>query len=65
MKEEKIYNKKLYKAILNRGLTIKEAAIIAGISYETLRKMINGETRNPGILIVRRLEAILNVDNFY
>lgn len=62
MKPDKIHNKKLYKALENRELRIDQVAKLADISSESLRKMLNGKTLNPGVKTVKKLSDILKVN---
>jgi transcriptional regulator with XRE-family HTH domain len=54
-------NRKLIKAINNRGLKRTEVAILCNLSDVQLRKLCSGEAKNPTTNTLKSLGKVLNV----
>lgn len=47
--------KRIYQLCKERGITPNALSYLAGISQSTIKSILNGESKNPGIVTIKKI----------
>lgn len=47
--------KRIYQLCKERGITPNALSYLAGVSQSTIKSILNGESKNPGIVTIKKI----------
>ena len=52
---------KLKKLLSDSGKSLKQVSVDAGVPLSTIKSILNGQSRNPGVVTIKKICAALGI----